>query len=304
VSAAGTKSVVAAAKGRPGLRTLAARPAAYQMVQSVQAGSPWLPVVISQTLADSAGVSVRSTASMALVSKGGTVPVRVVGVVPVIPGIASGEGVIADLAALQDAAAREGLLQISSGEWWIAAKTPAATAAIAKAETTAHPEAVVALAAPSSGDRVLESARIAVWIAAAATGLLAVLAIAAGLVAELRSRESEVRVLRAVGALPRAQAAGRVREWALLLALGVVIGLIDGLVVCALLVPSLARTAIPNAIDQLRTLLNIDVAGAVLSAAGVAATVLVLLAILARTVRAQARRPSSALGDSTSGTER
>jgi hypothetical protein len=95
-----------------------------------------------------------------------------------------------------------------------------------------------------------------------------------------------------------------VREWALLLALGVVIGLIDGLVVCALLVPSLARTAIPNAIDQLRTLLNIDVAGAVLSAAGVAATVLVLLAILARTVRAQARRPSSALGDSTSGTER
>jgi predicted lysophospholipase L1 biosynthesis ABC-type transport system permease subunit len=237
---------------------------------------------------------------MGLVSKGGTVPVVVVGVVPVIPGIASGEGIIADLAALQDAASREGLLQISSGEWWVAAKTPAAIASIAKTERGAHPDAVVAIAAPTAGDRVLESARIVVWIAAAATALLAVLAIASGLVAELRAREGEVRVLRAVGARLRVQAKGRLREWALLLGLGVVIGLIDGAVVCALLVPSLARAAIPNAIDQLRTLLNIDVPGAALSAAGLAATVLVLLAIVARTVRAQAGPSSSALGESTS----
>ncbi len=300
VSAADTREGAAPLNGHAGLRTVAVRKAGYLLLQSVQPGSERLPVVISRTLAESAGVSVRSDASMGLVSKGGSVPVRVVGVVPVIPGIASGEGVIADLGALQDAASREGLLQISSGEWWIATKTPAATAAIAKAERAAHSEAVVALAAPSSGDRVLESARIVVWIAAAATALLAVLAIASGLVAELRSREGEVRVLRAVGALPRVQAKGRVREWALLLGVGVVIGLIDGIVVCALLVPSLARTAIPNAIDQLRTMLNIDVPGAVLSAAGLAATVLVLLAIVARTVRAQSRQSASALGDSTS----
>jgi len=280
------------------------REAGYLMLQSVQPESERLPVVISRTLADSAGVAVHATATMGLVSKGGTVPVVVVGVVPVIPGIASGEGVIADLAALQDAASREGLLQVSSGEWWIATTTPSAAAAIARAESTAHPEAVVALAAPTSADRVLESARVVVWIAAAATALLALLAIASGLVAELRSREAEARVLRALGASPRDQARGRVREWALLLGMGIILGLVDGAVVCALLVPSLARTAIPNSIDQLRTTLNIDLAGGLLSAVALVATVLLLLAIVARTVRAQARRPASALGDSGPGAER
>jgi len=304
VSAAGTREAAGALNGRAGLRTAAKRDAGYLLLQSVQPASERLPVVISQTLADSAGVSANAKATMALISRGGTVPVQVVGVVPVIPGIPSGEGIIADLAALQDAASREGLLQISSGEWWIAAKTPAATAAIARAERKAHPEAVVALAAPSSGDRVLESARIVVWIAAAATALLAVLAIASGLVAELRSREGEVLVLRAAGIPPRVQVKGRVREWSLLLGIGLTVGLIDGVVVCTLLVPSLARTAIPNAIDQLRTMLNIDVPGALLSAAGLVATVVVLLAIVARTVRTQARRSASALGDATSGTER
>ena len=300
VSAAGTREVATALSGRPGLRTGAKRDAGYLLVQSVRPADERLPVVISQTLADSAGISANSEATMTLVSKGGTVPVRVVGVVPVIPGIDSGEGIIADLAGLQDAASREGLLPISSGEWWIAAKTPADIASIAKTEHKAYPDAAVALAAPTAGDRVLESARIVVWIAAAATALLAVLAIASELVAELRAREGEVRVLRAVGATPRVQAKGRLREWALLLGLGVAIGLIDGAVVCALLVPSLARAAIPNSIDQLRTMLNLDVPGAALSAAGIAATVLVLLAIVARTVRVQAGRPSSALGDSTS----
>lgn len=304
VSAAGSREGAVPLNGRAGLRTVAVRQAGYALLQSVHPGSERLPVVISRTLADSAGVSVRADVPMTLVSKGGSVPVRVVGVVPVIPGTSSGEGVIADLAALQDAAQREGLLQISSGEWWIAATTPAASAAIAAAERTAHPEAVVTLAAATSGDRVLESARVVVWIAAAATALLAVLAIASGLVAELRARESEVRVLRAVGSTPRAQARQRVREWSLLLGAGVVVGLIDGLVVCALLVPSLARTAIPNAIDQLRTMLNVDVPGAALSVAGLVAIVLMLLAIVAQTVRTQARRSASALGDDSSGTER
>jgi predicted lysophospholipase L1 biosynthesis ABC-type transport system permease subunit len=238
---------------------------------------------------------------MELVTRGGSVPVQVVGISPVIPGISSGEGVLADLAALQDAASREGLLQVSSGEWWIATKTPAATAA---AEKRALPDASVVAAVPSSDEQVLESARVVVWIAGIATALLALLAIASGLVAELRSREAEVNVLRAVGASPRAQTRVRLREWALLLGIGVVVGVVDGLVVCALLVPSLARTAIPNAIDQLRTMLNVDVPGALLALVGVLVTVAVLLAIVHRTVRVQAKRSASALGDSTSGAER
>lgn len=300
VGNAGASAVAAALNGRAGLRSIGPIPGGYVLIQSVH-GSGRLPVVISQTLADSSGLSVGADAPMELVTRGGSVPVRVVGIEPVIPGIQSGEGVLADLAALQDAASREGLLQVSSGEWWIATTTPAVAAA---AEKRALPGASIVTATASADEQVLESARVVVWIAGVATALLALLAIASGLVAELRSREAEVNVLRAVGASPRMQTRVRAREWALLLGAGVVVGVVDGLVVCALVVPSLARTAVPNAIDQLRTMLNIDVPGALLAVAGVLVTVVVLLAIVRRTVRVQAKRSASALGDSTSGAER
>lgn len=300
VGNAGAPTLAAALDGRAGLRSVGPIPGGYVLIQSLR-GPGRLPVVISRTLADSSGLSVGSDAPMELVTRGGSVPVRVVGIEPVIPGIQSGEGVLADLAALQDAASREGLLQVSSGEWWIATTSPAAAAA---AEKRALPGASVVAATASPDEQVLESARVVVWIAGIATALLALLAIASGLVAELRSREAEVNVLRAVGASPRRQARVRVREWALLLGAGAAVGVVDGLVVCALLVPSLARTAVPNAIDQLRTMLNVDVPGALFAVAGLMVTVAVLLAIVRGTVRVQAKRSASALGDSTSGAER
>jgi len=300
VGNAGASAAAAPLKGRAGLRTVGPIPGGYALIQST-AGSGRLPVVISQSLADSSGLSVGADAAMELVTRGGSVPVRVVGIEPVIPGIQSGEGLLADLAALQDAASREGLLQVSSGEWWISTTSPVATTA---AEKKAHPDASVVAAVAPPDEQVLESARVVVWIAGIATALLALLAIGSGLVAELRSREAEVNVLRAVGASPRVQTGVRAREWSLLLGIGVAVGLVDGLVVCALLVPSLARTAIPNAIDQLRTELNVDVPGALFALAGVIVTVAVLLAIVRRTVRVQAKRSASALGDSTSGAER
>jgi hypothetical protein len=300
VGNAGASTPAAPLTDRAGLRSIGPIPGGYVLIQSVH-GSGRLPVVISRSLADSSGLSVGADAPMELVTRGGSVPVRVVGIEPVIPGIASGEGILADLAALQDAASREGLLQVSSGEWWISTKTPAATAA---SERRALPAATVVAAVASPDEQVLESARVVVWIAGIATALLALLAIGSGLVAELRSREAEVNVLRAVGASPRVQTRVRMREWSLLLGIGVVVGVVDGLVVCALLIPSLARTAVPNAIDQLRTMLNVDVPGALLALAGVIVTVAVLLAIVRGAVRVQAKRSASALGDSTSGAER
>lgn len=298
---AAVKATVGLLSGRAGLSTIGPTPAGYVLVQSAQPGSGRLRVVISRTMATSSGLSVGSDVPMQLVTRGGSVPVRVVGIAPVIPGIQSGEGILADLAALQDAASREGLLQISSGEWWISTRSPAVVAA---AEKKAHPEAGVVVAVATADEQVLESARVVVWIAGVATAMLAMLAIASGLVAELRSRVVEVLVLRAVGVPPRRQARGRVLEWSILLGVGVLVGVIDGVVVCALLVPTLARTAIPHAIDQLRTVLNVDVPGLLGALAGLGVTVVVLLAIVIRTVRVQAGRSASALGDSTSGTER
>ena len=96
-------------------------------------------------------------------------------------------------------------------------------------------------------------------------------------------------MLQAVGATPRAQVNGRMREWAMLLGFGAAVGAVDGLVVCVLLVPSLARIAVPHALAGLRTSLNLDVSGALVALVVIAAALAVLLLIIARTVRAQAR---------------
>ena len=270
----------------PGLRIVQEGPAGYVLLQPAPAGGARLRVVISQALSESAGLHVGSAASMTLVTRGGSVPIRIAAVVPVIPGVESGEGVLADLGALQDSAEREGLLQVSSGEWWVSTTSLSKAAAAAKA---AQPDAGIALAAASPAEQVLESARVVVWIAGIATALLALLAIGAGLIAELRTRRGEVQVLRAVGAPPRAQANGRAREWAMLLGFGIVVGVVDGLVVCVLLVPSLARIAVPHALAGLRTSLNLDGPGALVALVAVAAALGVLLLIVVRTVTTQAR---------------
>ncbi|MEO6114830.1 MAG: FtsX-like permease family protein, partial [Pseudolysinimonas sp.] len=277
--------------GQPGLQISRAGPAGYVLLQSMRSGPARLGVVISRQLAESTGLHVGSTASMVLVTRGGSVPVKVVGVVPVIPGVESGEGILTDLGALQDAASREGLLQVSAGEWWISTKTPGAAAA---AERAAQPDADVAVAEPLPSEQVLESARVVVWIAGIATALLALLAVGSGLLAELRTRHDEVQVLRAVGATPKTQVRERVREWSLLLGVGLVVGLVDGVVVCALLVPQLAQVAVPHPVDGLRTYLNLDVQGAGFALAAVVAAIGVLLLVLARTVRRQARLSSRA----------
>ena len=287
-SGGGNTGPVAGARtdGQAGLRIVQEGPAGYVLLQSVRKGSARLPVVISRALSESAGLHVGSAGSMTLVTRGGSVPIKVAAIVPVIPGIESGEGILADLGALQDAAEREGLLQVSSGEWWISTTSPSAAAA---AEKAALPDAGVAVAVPSAGEQVLESARVVVWIAGIATALLALLAIGAGLLAELRTRRGEVHVLQAVGATPRAQVNGRAREWAMLLGLGAAVGAVDGLVVCVLLVPSLARIAVPHALAGLRTSLNLDVPGALGVLVVGAAALALLLLVIARTVRAQAR---------------
>jgi hypothetical protein len=290
--------VAGPAAGRAGLRVTKPGPAGFVLLQSVHPHEQRLPVVISRELAEDAGLVVGSEAPMLLVSRGGTIPVKVAAVVPVIPGIESGNGIVADLGALQDAAEREGLLRVSTGEWWVSTTSPKTAAA---RERRAHPEAHVDSIVPSADEQVLESARVVVWIAGIVTALLALLAIWAGLLAELRSRADEVRVLRAVGVRPGVQSAGRVREWAMLLGFGVLVGVVDGVVVCALLVPSLARTAVPNAIGALRTSLNVDGVGLLAAAAAVLVASALLLAVIARAVRSQSRLSGRASAATRSG---
>jgi predicted lysophospholipase L1 biosynthesis ABC-type transport system permease subunit len=213
--------------------------------------------------------------------------VVIAGVAPVIPGTDSGSGVLVDLGALQDVADREGLLHVSANEWWISTSSPATAARTVDHRAPAG--TVTRTVAPTAAEQVLQSARTVVWVAGIATALLALLTVASSLLAELRGRRAEVDVLRAVGVSARAQSRGRVIEWALLLGIGVVVGLLDGVATCALVMPGLARTAVPLAIDGLRTYLNVDGVGALVCLAALLAALAGMLLVVARTVRRQAR---------------
>ena len=220
-------------------------------------------MVVSRSLAHDSGLSVGSVVEMTLLTGGGQLTVTVAGLSPVVPGIPSGYGVMADLATVQDAAIRQDLRPISATEWWVSTTRPEAAAAQIVKRGPLGTTTMTQATPPA--DQVLESARTAIWIAGAATALLAMLAITAGLLAELRTRREEVDILRALGVPPEEQARQRATEWGALLVLGVVVGLLDGFLVCGILVPGLARMAVPNAIDALRTSFGLDPIGALLS---------------------------------------
>ncbi|MEP6842348.1 MAG: hypothetical protein ABJA11_02425 [Pseudolysinimonas sp.] len=258
------------------------------LLQSTPLGDSRLPIVISRGMADADGLSVGSPASMTL-ANGGTMSATVVGISPVIPGTHKGEGALVDLAALQDSAFLSGL-DISAREWWVSTANPAAAAQQVTKRTPVG--TLVETAAPSVVERVLESARTVVWIAGAATALLALLAVAAGLLTELRARRDEVDVLLAVGIGPVEQARNRAIEWGILLVLGVVAGLVDGFLVSVVLVPGLARTAVANPIGALGTSFQVDTLGGALAFTTLLLALAALLLLVVVTVRRQAREGS------------
>jgi hypothetical protein len=278
--------------GATGLRATVPSEGARVLFQSFSDGQARVPIVVSRGIAADAGLTVGSLADMTLLTGGGQLPVTVVGISPVVPGVTTGDGVMADLSTVQDAAYRVGLRPISANEWWVSTtRADAAAAQIVKRAPLGT--ATLTQSAPAA-DQVLDSARTAIWIAGAATALLALLALASGLFAELRARREEVDILRALGVPPGEQSRHRATEWTALMTLGVLVGLADGFLVCGILVPGLARMAVPNAIDALRTGFHVDLLGGLAECAVLAASLLALLAVVMVSVRRRAQLAASA----------
>lgn len=288
------RGAIVALGDHPGFRATLPSEGDRILFQSLPGGTLRVPVVISGGLAHDSGLSVGSHAELTLLTGGGQLPVTVAGVSPVVPGIPSGYGVIADLAAIQDAAMLAELRPISATEWWVSTTHPAEAAAQFVKRSPLGTIAMTQATPPA--DQVLESARTAIWIAGAAIALLAMLAVTAGLLAELRARRQEVDILRALGVPPQEQARDRTIEWGALLGLGVVAGLLDGFVVCGILVPGLARMAVPEAIDALRTSFRVDPIGGLVELVLVASILVGLLAVVFVTVRGQARAAAASEG--------
>ena len=271
----------------PGISVSASIDGAVLRLQPRPSTGTRLPIVISVGLAKSAGLRIGSELDLPLVASGGDLPATVVSVVPVIPGLSVDEGVIADLGAVEDAVLRAGLHNNDPTEWWVATSMPAAAARVLAHRVPAG--AVLETSDTVPSDEVLASADTVVWIAAAAIALLAMLAVTAALVVELRARREQVALLRALGIGRRTQARGRTIEIGTLLVLGVIAGLVDGIVVSALIVPDLARTAVPGALAALPTALTVDVPAGLGAVFAVLLVAAILLLGTASAVSAQAR---------------
>jgi ABC-type lipoprotein release transport system permease subunit len=270
----------------PGVRATAATEGSRLRLQPLPARGTRLPVVVSDALAKSAGLRVGLTLDLPVVGTGGDVPAVVAGIVPVIPGLTADEGVLADLGAVQDATLRGGLRSTVVTERWIATADPRAMAR--RLESRVSVGAVILTRESVPADEVLGSANNVVWLAALAIALLGLLAVGAGLVAETRARTNQVSLLRALGVSRRVQSRGRAIEVGTVLALGLIAGLVDGVIVSALIVPDLARTAVPGALEALPTVLTVDVIAGVSSVVAVTVLAAGLLLGIAAAVRRQA----------------
>jgi hypothetical protein len=279
----------------PGARATATIDGARLLLQPTPTRGTRLPIVVSSALAKSGGLHVGADFDLPLVASGGDLPAVVRGIVPVIPGLSVDEGVLADLGAVQDSVLREGLHNTAATEWWVATSDPSAAARYLRGRVPVG--AVVETSEAVPRDEVLASANTIVWIAAIAIALLGMLAVAAGLIAEVRSRLGQVALLRALGVGRRVQSRGRAVEIGTLLILGLLAGAVDGIVVSALLVPDLARTAVPGALAALPTFLTVDVRAGVASLLAVVLVAAALLVATALTVKRQAALTTSAEED-------
>jgi len=253
---------------------------------------PALPsVVISQTLADRNSIAVDDVLFLPVDPRMENLQLAVAAIVPTIPGAQSDAAVLIDLALVQAVQQRAYETIATPRLAWVEAVDDAAAIPMLRDGLPAGVRVQSLVVDPSRG--ILQSGSIALWIGAAGAVLLAVVAVAAVIGAQLRARRPEALVLHALGLDARAIAALRRRELAAALGAGVVIGILAGLAVTLLTVAALARAAVPDPYPSVPTTVALStgpVLGAIL---GVGILLLALVAAYGRGVAAQVRRGSN-----------
>lgn len=249
------------------------------------------PIVISASLAATTGLENGDVFRIAVDPRIAEVQVRVVDVVPAIPGSAEDEALLIDASIVQAVLLRAYAQPPTPSQVWVGTAEPV-EASVAIGDLLPAGTRVDSISTDSAR-AVLASASVALWIGAAGTGLLALTALGAVVGGQLRSRLSEVVVLRALGVAARSQARMRKGELLAVLGAGATAGLLAGAIVTLLVISPLARAAVPQAYESLGT--PIAIAAIPLSAAVAAIAALLLLATTAygSVVHRQARRASS-----------
>lgn len=225
----------------------------------------------------------------------GGIPVRPVGSLAAVPGVADGEAVVVDLGWLTHHQVRGFGTPSPATEWWLATAEPAALR-----------EHLAALPVQYE-DRQLETDRLlgdplgngvllALWAAAGAGALLA----AFGLLVDSRSnavrRRQELAVLHTLGVAPGALARALVVEQVVLAGLGVVAGVAVGLGVAVATGPSLVLTPAGTApVPPVLLVVTPELVAA--PAVGLLLAAVVLGAVVARRARREVRAGALRIGE-------
>ena len=213
------------------------------IVRLMPGRSSAIPVVINQQLAAALGTAQGNTATFQ--GTWSTFRGVVEGIVPVIPGAASGPGAIADLAAYDAAALRSSVEVPAVNQVW--ANGPGTATALSRFATVAGADAVVTAAATAEGDRFTGVSLVALWLGAGGAAAFSIIALAGAVAALGRRRDDEVAVLRAMGFSARQQSRGRLVEYAGVVVYAAVVGAIGGLVAVALFAAPLSLISVPSA---------------------------------------------------------
>ncbi|UOE42537.1 FtsX-like permease family protein [Agromyces larvae] len=205
-----------------------------------------VPVVLDAGLAAAILADPGDEFDFRIVAGGSEVHALVIATAPALPG---GGAILADLGATQAAAFGAGGGVPEHAERWLASESPEQVA------DTLDREQPLPLSASTRTDASTEgvvgpAVDALAWGAAGAVAF-AIAAFAALVAAIGRSRAGELAVLRALGMPARAQGRSRFAELAVAAVGAIAGGLVVGLGVAALVVPVLARAAVPGARETL-----------------------------------------------------
>lgn len=210
----------------------------------------------------------------------------VTAIVPAIPGTNSESSVLMDLAVINHFHQRANPEAFTLSGAWVKGDGGAPPV------DTIRPLLPTGVRIISSDDpvgrQVLGAASVALWVAAICCLLVALVAVGSASSSRIRWGRSDIASLRAIGLTTRQQSATIVRELGLVMAVAAVAGVLAGVLVSVLTVPELARAAVDRAFLSLGTDLSVDWLGLGLLLGGLAIGVTLIVAALARRVRALA----------------
>lgn len=272
------------APGTPG--SVEAEPATLTFAPEAREGAPFtraiapgapstVAAVITTALADSMSLEVGDAIALEVVKPDFEAEFEIVGVVPVLPGTANGEGMLVDLGAVSLASPFE----ILPTQAWLSTDDPGAVAAAVDAT---YEQTVTMVADPRSAQNAAGTAS-AFFLAAAGSVVLAAVVL---VLRRTRSRaDSRELALLAVMGLGRRRASGiRAREDLFAVGMGAIGGVAAGAAVTWLVVAPLVRAAYGSVPDAYPIVLQIQpvlLGGLILAAVAV-------FCVIVATVRAPA----------------